>query len=181
MRLVVANCQVCKFNGPAPPHAAGTPPRANRFNILVDVDLFFLRGTPPIPVLYAIDHLSRFSKCNMLPLKTAKEAGNAFLSWVVTFGAPRDLLHDDAGEVVNDLWHLIGDRFGIQLDATAAQFQRRNGLYERHNAVIKPTYNKILAKEPAASTQLLLFMACLAKNSLLVHGSATPHQLMCGT
>lgn len=52
---------------------------------------------------------------------------------------------------------------------------------ERHNAVIKRTLAKVRADEPTADLQLLLDLACLAKHSLLVHGSASPHQLMCGT
>ena len=40
-------------------------------------------------------------------------------------------------------------------------------------------YNKRRADEPTAPSQLLLDMTCLAKNSLLVHGAATPHQPIC--
>jgi len=52
---------------------------------------------------------------------------------------------------------------------------------ERHNATIKTAYGELLADEPGTSPQTLLDMVCLAKNSLLVHGAATPYQLMCGT
>lgn len=97
------------------------------------------------------------------------------------FGAPRRVRADDGGEFTNGLWRLIGDKFGIHLDATAAQAPWSNSVCERHNSTIKTTFMKLATAEPGAAPQLLLDMACLAKNSLLVHGTATPHQLMCGS
>lgn len=117
----------------------------------------------------------------MLDSKSATAAVAAFLHWVVQFGAPGTILSDDGGEFVNHLWRLMADCFGICLSSTAAQAPWSNGTCERHNAVFKHTFNKLSTAEPDASTQLLLDMACLAKNSLLVHGAATPHQLMCGS
>lgn len=43
---------------------------------------------------------------------------------------------------------------------------------------MKRTFAKVQTEEPTADMQLLLASACLAKNSLLVHATATPHQLM---
>lgn len=131
VRKVAADCQVCKQNGPAPTHAAVTIPRATNFHDVVAVDLFFIPGTPPIPMLHAIDHFSRFSKCILLTTKTGAAACTAFLTWVVTFGAPRRLSHDEGGEVDNGLWRLLCERFGIHIEATAAPAPWSNGLCER--------------------------------------------------
>lgn len=181
VRDSVASCAICRRHSPAPTHAAVTLPTATSFNEVVAVDLFFLAGTPPVPVLHVICFFSRLSQCFLLAGKSAIEVGNAFLSWIVLFDAPHRLRADDRGDFSNGLWRLIGDHFGVHLDATAAQAPWSNGVCERHNATVKQTFMKLAAAEPGAATQLLLDMACLAKNSLLVHGSATPYQLMCGS
>lgn len=152
VRQVVDACQVCKLTGPAPPRSAVALPRVFCFDDLVAVDLFFLPGTPPIPVFHAIDYFWRFFKCTLLSVKTATETGNVLVSWVVTFGTPGGLLHDDGGEFVNRLWRLIGDRFGIKLHATSTQSPWSNGRCESHNAVSKRTFSKLLAEEPTALT-----------------------------
>lgn len=152
VRQMVDACQVCKLTSPAPTCSAVALPRAFRFDDLVAVDLIFLPGTPPIPVFHATDYFWRFFKCTLLSVKTATETGNVLVSWVVTFGAPGGRLHDDGGEFVNNLWRLIGDRFGIKLHATSTQSPWSNGLQKSHNAVRKRTFSELLAEELTAST-----------------------------
>lgn len=179
IRTAVAACQVCREHGPPPTHAVVTLPTNTAFNEALAVDLLFENGN--IPVLHTIDMHSRFSKCTVLPNKTSSAVCTAFLQWVVTFGAPARVLADGGGEFDSDLWPLLGDLFGTQMDSTAAQAPWSNGVCERHNAAVRKTLGKLRADSPGANIQLLLDMACMAKNSLLVHGAATPYQLMCGS
>lgn len=113
--------------------------------------------------------------------KTVVTAVTAFLSWIVTFGAPVYALADGGSEFDNELFRFMRDRFGITLDSTAAQAPWSYGMCERHNAVMNCTLAKIREDAPDARAERLLDLACLAKNILLVHGSATPHQLKCGS
>jgi len=179
VRDAAAACTACHVHRAAPNHAVVTIPSATAFNEALAADLLFLSAGRP--VLHVIDMYSRYSKCTLLPNQTAVAVGDALLSWIVSFGAPLRLLSDGGGEFDSDLTRLVADRFGIFLDQTSAQAPWSNGMCERHNAVLKHTYTKLQADEPTAPSQLLLDMACLAKNSLLVHGAATPHQLLCGS
>lgn len=55
VRHAVATCTICLKNAPAPAHAVVSMRVANSFNDHVAVDLFFLPGSPPQPVLHVID------------------------------------------------------------------------------------------------------------------------------
>jgi len=179
VREAVAACRVCHVQRGRPGHAVVSLPSPSAFNEAVAADLMSCAGTGA--VLHLIDMHSRFCKCTLLADKSAPVVGDALLAWLTTFGAPHRLLTDGGGEFDNDLWRLIVNRFGIFLSATSPQAPWSNGMVERHNASIKTAYGKLLVDEPDALTQTLLDMVCLAKNSLLVYGAATPYQLMCGS
>jgi len=99
----------------------------------------------------------------------------------VTFCASLGLRSDDGGELDSDLPRLVADRVRIFPDQTSAQTPWSIGMCERNNAFIKHMYTELRAVKPTAFSQLLLDMACLAKNSLSVHGASMPHQLICGS
>lgn len=81
----------------------------------------------------------------------------------MTFSALSRLLTDGGGQLVNDIWRLIVDRFCISLEATSAQAPWNNGACQRHIGTIKLAYSRLLTEEPSSSPQRLLDMVCFAK------------------
>lgn len=105
VRRAEAECEVSRKHGGRPNHAVVTMPAEGAFNDAVAVDLFFLAGN--VAVLHIIDKFSRYSMCMALKDKTAITVSNAFLQWVVKFGAPINALGDAGGEFDNDILRLV--------------------------------------------------------------------------
>jgi len=73
------------------------------------------------------------------------------------------------------------ERFNVVALSTAGQVHHSNGIVERHNQTLKAMVRRLQRDHPAAPLQELLDLACLAKNSMSIHHSASPFQLMCGS
>jgi len=93
----------------------------------------------------------------------------------------RWLLSDPGREFHNALVRALGERFNVCVNVTAGQSAWSNGICERHNGVVKHMITCLAADYPSASLQELLDHSCFAKNSLAVHGCASPFQLATGS
>lgn len=180
VRQVTAACGSCRATRSRPPRAVVTLPRPTLFNDTLAMDLAEVskRGA----FLHIIDLGTRLSRCVVIQDKEAPTVVRAFLSyWICVYGACRVILSDPGREFHNALMRVLSERFNIRVDVTAAQSAWSNGICERHNGVIKHMVGALTKDYPAASLQELLDHACFAKNSLAVHGCASPFQLATGS
>lgn len=91
------------------------------------------------------------------PNKLAATVVRAFLeAWICLYGAPRRVLGDGGGELQNDLFRILDERFEISVATTAAKAACSTGVCERHNAVVKRTVEALRADYPDATFQDLL-------------------------
>ncbi|OSX73858.1 hypothetical protein BU14_0323s0002 [Porphyra umbilicalis] len=179
-RQVTAACSTCRSLRPRPARAGVTLPRPTAFNDTVALDLAELPGRGRF--LHLVDLGTRLSQCVMVADKEAPTIARAVLErWVCIYGAPRCVLSDPGAEFHNELFRTLAERFNMRVETTAAQSAWSNGVCERHNGIIKHMVLSLAADYPAATFQELLSHACFAKNSLAVHGCATPFQLVTGT
>lgn len=180
LHRVTQRCSVCRANRSRPPRAVVTMPRPAAFNDTLAVDLAELAGRGQF--LHSVDIGTRLSRCVIVQDKEAQTIVRALLShWVCVYGAPRCLLMDPGREFDNSLLRVFAERFNIAVHVTAAQSAWSNGICERHNGVVKHMVTCLAADYPTASFQELLDHACFAKNSLSVHGCASPFQLATGS
>ena len=180
LRRVSAECSACRAARPRPPRAVVTLPRPTLFNDTVAVDLAELSGRGRF--LHVIDLGTRLSRCVVVGDKEATTIVRALLShWICVYGAMRVILSDPGREFHNALLRVMAERFNIHVDVTAGQSAWSNGVCERHNGVIKHMVATLASDYPTASLQELLDHACFAKNSLAVHGCASPFQLTTGS
>lgn len=180
VEAAVKSCRACQLAQPAPHHPTVAMPRSSRFNDTVALDLASIRGLGMF--VHFIDLGTRLSRCVSVSNKLSQTVVRAFLeAWICVYGAPREVLADGGGELQNDLFRLLSERFNIAVSTTAAQAAWSNGVCERHNAVVKRMVEALRGDHPDATFQDLLSHATFAKNNLTVHGTATPYQLVTGT
>lgn len=180
VQRVTVNCAVCRSNRSRPPQAVVTMPRRAALNDTLAIDLAELAGRGQF--LHAVEIGTRLSRCVIVGDKEAPTIVRALLShWECLYGAPRCLLMDPGREFHNSLLRVFAERFNIAVHVTAAQSAWSNGICERHNGVVKHVVTCLAADYPSASFQELLDHACFAKNSLSVHGCASPFQLATGS
>lgn len=90
-------------------------------------------------------------------------------------------IFDPGRELYNCLLRIFAYSFSIRVEVTAGKSAWCNGICERHNGVLKQRVTTLANEYPGASLQEVLDHACFAKNSLAVHGCASPFRPRTGS
>ena len=76
-----------------------------------------------------VDHATRFSAALVVKSKKKEEAVDAFIKhWIAVFGAPGMMLSDNGGEFSNDLFHVLGEQFNINVKIAPGESPWLNGI-----------------------------------------------------
>ena len=87
-------------------------------------------------MLLLTDHFTRYTKVYPTKNKAAQTAANHVFVFILTFGIPSKILHDQGGDFENDLFKNLGNLFGIQNLRANPYHHQTNGLSERMNQTV---------------------------------------------
>ena len=129
-----------------------------------------------------IDHATRFSAASVVKSKKKEEVVDAFIKhWIAIFGAPGMILSDNGGEFSNDLFHMLGEQFNINVKTTPGESPWANGIVECHNTVLEKMVNKLMLDENNKyPIDAIVAWAVSAKNALHTCYGYSPNQLVFG-
>ena len=150
--------------------------RASHFNDSVAIDLKFFGKKI---VLHMIDEFTRYSRCIVIRNKEAETVvGGIIQGWISIFGTSKQFLADNGLEFDNELLRNVGDKFSINIKATAAHAPYSNGVNEKHNDLIGLMIEKLMSDGYTLVNATC--WAVSAKNALANVNGYSPNQLVFG-
>ena len=132
-------------------------------------------------VLIVIDHFTRFAQAYATKNKTGKTAANAiFNDFILNFGFPNRIHHDQGGEFNNKMWSALHSLSGIEKSKTTPYHPMGNGQCERMNRTLINML-KTLSEEHKNDWKSHLKQLMFAYNSTVCSSTGfSPHYLMFG-
>ena len=126
--------------------------------------------------------LKSISVESVVKSKKREEVVDAFIKHsVAIFRAPDKILSDNGAEYSNDLFHVLGEQFNINVKTTPGKPPWSNGIAEQHNAVLgRMVYKLMLSKNRKYPVEVILAWAVSAKNALHTCCGYSPNQLVLG-
>ena len=183
VRRIVADCNICEENTHQTRRNKVTGMRSKKFNDSVAIDLAEWYGPgseSKLIICHMIDEFSRLSGGGVVKSKEPKEIIECVLiHWISKYGCPTKILHDNGGELVNDLFLKMTDVLNIRSVATPSYSPFCNGVVER---VVKRTMTR-MRHDNATSyliSEAIFNYAVMAKNSLMNKNGYSPHQIVFG-
>ena len=171
------SCETCRRYKRQRPRPVVAFNMGKTFNHLVSMDLKYWNG---VYFLVMVDTATRFCRaCVISNKKPDTIIQSLFVHWISLFGAPRQFLMDNGTEFNNENMRSLGDCFGIQLVATAAESPWSNSICERMNGSLASSVQKIM-HESSCSIQTGLSWAVAARNALHNCHGYSPNQLVFG-
>ena len=88
-----------------------------------DVVVANLKSVTGILILHTIDHATRFSaEATVVKSKKREKFIDVFIRhWIVIFEVPHTIISVDGGEFQNDLFHMLGEQFNINVKVTLGE------------------------------------------------------------
>ena len=123
-----------------------------------------------------------FSAASVVKSKKREEVADAFIKhWIAISGAPGMILSDNGREFSNDLFHVLGEQFNINVKATPGESPWSNGIVGHHNAVLEKMVNKLMLDENSNyPVDVIVEWAVSAKNTIHTCYGSSPNQLVFG-
>ena len=121
-------------------------PRADEFNQVVGVDLFYISDCNKTTrmVLSIVDHAATFHVLRWAQGRSPDEIAAVFQeAWIGVLGAPAQVLYDHGGEFTKDFEALL-EQVGTQATIIPVESHWRGGLVERHGATAKTIMRKLI-------------------------------------
>ena len=87
-------------------------------------------------MLLLTDHFTRYTKVYPTKNKAAQTSTNHLYVFILRFGIPSKILHDQAGDFENDVFKNLANLFGIQNIRANSYRHQTNGLTERMNQTV---------------------------------------------
>ena len=129
-------CDSCdRVRTPKDPPRVGVR-KADQLNERVGVDLFFLQDcqNPSRSVLSMVDYATSYHLLRLVPKRSGKEVAALFAeAWVGTFGAPKELVHDQGSEFRTDFDELL-EQCGTLSTVIPVETHWHGGMVERHGS-----------------------------------------------
>ena len=110
--LVDQKCQVCLQYKKLKLRSDVSFSLSKDFNDVVVANLKSING---ILISNMTDHATRFSAASLVKSKKREEIDAFIKYWIAIFGAPGTILSDNGGEFSNNLFHVLGEQFNINV------------------------------------------------------------------
>ena len=132
-------------------------------------------------VLIVIDHVTRFAQAYATKNKSGKTAANCiFNDFILNFGFPNRIHHDQGGEFNNKMWSALHSLSGIDKSKTTPYHPMGNGQCERMNRTLINML-KTLSEKHKSDWKNHLRQLMFAYNSTVCASTGfSPHYLMFG-
>lgn len=135
LRIISANCDICKLYKKTPSVPVVSVPLAASFNEVVAMDLISVNG---VYILHLIDLFTRYSAACVRNTKRQEIIVDGIMKmWISYFGKPKKFLADNGGEFSNESYKDMCTSLDIEIMKTAAESPWSNGTVERHNGILK--------------------------------------------
>ena len=178
-------CSTCERVRPPkdPPKVSAC--RADQFNEVVGMDLFFIQDSQGSKrtVLSIVDHATTYHVLRMLDSKSPKEVAAVFHeAWIGVFGPPQQLLYDQGSEFRTDVEYLL-EMVGTMATVIPVEAHWRGGVVERHGATAKSIIRRLMDVHSVSTDEefrCVLQEAASAKNSLSKRNGFSPLQWVLG-
>lgn len=178
-------CSTCdRVRPPKDPPKVGLP-RADQFNQVVGLDLFYLgdcRNNTRM-VLSMVDHATSYHQLRLINHRSPSEVAAAFQeAWIGTFGPPSRVIYDHGSEFLKEFETLL-EQVSTLATVTPVECHWQGGLVERHGATVKTIMRKLVDVHSIAdvdSFRCALQEAASCKNSLSRRNGFSPLQWVFG-
>ena len=165
------SCPVCDRNQPPKQPPRTTVKRAQEFNEILGLDVFFIRDKADYQhlILSMVDQASTYHVMKVIPDKNSETVAAGMMElWVGVFGAPETLQVDQGKEFVGD-FAVASECLGSTLKVIPIDSPWKNGVTERHGGIAKQILYKLV--DQMSVTDEFVFQMCVAaaaqaKNSL---------------
>jgi hypothetical protein len=177
---IVDTCRACRLWQRTPPNAAATIRHLVKFNQLVQHDLTFFERSP---IMHLLDAFTRLSQGDWLKSKETHELLCTFdRIWVRPYGPPEIIESDQESGLINDEAKVYFSRIGSELKLKGVGAHVR--MLEKHHDYLRQLYLRVKAQCAEEginiTSDLLLGICIVAKNSLFTVGNSTPMQAVFG-
>ena len=144
------------------------------------MDLKEWSNSKKIWLLHIIVHATRYSvSCPIRNKKKESIVSKIFQHWIGSFGHPRKILVVNGGEFDNKDFIDFSESLNIRICTTASESLWRNGIVERHNAILGLTVSKTM-EDTNCNLELAVAWAVSAKNALKNINGFSPNQFVFG-
>ena len=165
------SCPVCDRNQPPKQPPRTTVKRAQEFNEVLGLDVFFVRdkSDQQHSILSMVDQASTYHVMKVIPDKNSQTVAAGMMElWVGVFGAPEMIQVDQGTEFVGE-FATASECLGSTLKVIPIDSPWKNGTVERHGGIAKQILYKLI--DQMSVTDLSVFQMCVAataqaKNSL---------------
>jgi len=179
----VTTCQTCQQakpdNTPGLNHHF-TPP--SDFNIMISIDVMKVARSDAGPqyFLIIVDHFTKFAIAVPMLNQSAEAVTAALLhSWVQHFGAPQQLLSDQAAVFEGDLFKSTLENLGVEKLSTEGYSSQSNGLCERVGGIVQQILRTLVPQNDVWDLFLPFATHCY-NTSLNQDLGMTPHEALFG-
>lgn len=179
------SCPVCDRNQPPKQPPRTTVKRAQEFNEILGLDVFFIRdkADQQHSILSMVDQASTYHVMKVIPDKNSQTVAAGMMElWVGVFGAPETIQVDQGKEFVGE-FATASECLGSTLKVIPIDSPWKNGTVERHGGIAKQILYKLI--DQMSVTDLSVFQMCVAataqaKNSLARVCGYSPVQWVLG-
>eukprot|EP00913_Durusdinium_trenchii_P014194 g13320.t2 len=175
-------CDTCQNFVNKKPAKASALPQAQKFNEILEMDIFHIRwDDKKLRVLAIIDLFSRYEMNVEVIAETEKEELKILSDWINVFGCPQKIRTDASGAHMSEAFLNYMDDRNIKLDLIPKDAHHKMGTVERLHAVRRLQLLKMKQENPGLTLADAAPIACSLRNRLRsVHGSS-PSQIVFGT
>ncbi|CAE8672228.1 unnamed protein product [Polarella glacialis] len=182
----VWTCPVCVAKQrPSKPQRASTTERPTAFNCKLHLDLKFIKDSKDqkYVALSVVDLATSWHIAVLIKTRQSGYVAQKFLkSWIMHYGVPQEIVHDQGGEFTGEFSQLLDDlAIPSKVTGSHAGFQLAVG--ERHEGILNNILMAIVYEhqvEGKPQMAMALAAAITAKNSLLKRHGYTPEQAVFG-
>ena len=180
------SCDICDRFQPPGMHHVATFDRPRRFNEVIGDDCFMVVGPDGQRwwVYHVVDHLTTFHVGALVETPSGESTAEAFETrWLSWAGPPTGKLMHDAGREHGGAFRRLLDWNSIASEPLPTEAQWKNGVVERHGAVLKFMLLKVMWEiqcTTAQDVQMALTKCCWAKNRLARRAGLSPCQAVLG-
>ena len=184
VRRVVQSCTCLRSTGPDERPIINR--RISTFpGQTVVTDTFFpeAENSQRFPAVLFVCDYSKFVVASFLPnLKPESYVNELLGKWIPLMGFPSVILCDNATTFGGEVWEALGHVFNVVLVPAPTKAAHQIGLAERHQALVKQSYQAISRSNTDGMTRSqMLNWACITKNLTPLSGcEVPPHMIFTG-